>query len=68
MEIGFMADSGADIMKEEINRLDIKWFPVEIIYPSGKAIRDTVDIDIEVFYDQMQVEPGGRFFSNKLKP
>jgi len=68
MKIGFMADSGADIMKEEIERLDIKWLPVEIIYPSGKVIRDTVDIDIEDFYAQMQKEPEGRFFSNKLKP
>lgn len=68
MKIGFMADSGADIMKEEIERLDIRWLPVEIIYPSGKVIRDTADIDIDRFYDQMKEEPEGRFFSNKLRP
>ncbi len=68
MKIGFMADSGADIMSDEISLLDIRWMPVEIVFPSGTHMRDTADINILAFYEEMQKEPDGKFVSVQIKP
>ncbi|GEM_PF-1772037 len=66
-KVAFMADSGADILEEEIRELNIKWMPVEIIFPSGKRIYDTADIDVPNFYEQMKKEPNGKFVSVQIK-
>ncbi len=66
MNIGLMSDSGADITYEEINSLGIRWLGVEIIYPTGKHIRDKEDIDIKAFYKDM-TDLQGKFVSVQIK-
>ena len=51
--VGIVVDSGSNFTPEEVKEYDFGWIPLHIVYPDGKTILDTPDLDPQSIYDDI---------------
>ncbi len=51
--IGIVVDSGSNFTEEEVKEYGFGWIPLHIVYPDGKTILDTPDLDPRSIYDDI---------------
>ncbi len=51
MKIRIIVDSGSNLYADEIDRYDIGWIPLHIVYPDGKVILDSPELGENIYDD-----------------